>query len=152
MGACEVHMTTEERREANRLRSERWRRAHGIPVRKPASKPWLAEGCSRSTWYRRGNRIGGQLLAEREKAKGAQGTGSNQYQKVLPRHDEGTPKTLEQMGVSESLCRAEFLHPAAATRANGVRRFHDRCGVDFARISLLKYWKKAIELPVKIMG
>jgi len=50
-------MTTSERREAARLRSERWRRAHGIIPRKPASKPWLAEGISRSTWYRRGNRI-----------------------------------------------------------------------------------------------
>jgi 2-hydroxychromene-2-carboxylate isomerase len=46
-------MTGEERREKARLRSERWRRAHGIPPRKPAQKPWLAEGISRSTWYRR---------------------------------------------------------------------------------------------------
>ena len=50
-------MTAEERREANRLRSERWRRAHGIMPRRPAQKPWLAEGVSRSTWYRRGNRV-----------------------------------------------------------------------------------------------
>jgi hypothetical protein len=42
-----------ERREKNRLRSERWRRAHGIMPRKPAQKPWLAEGISRSTYYRR---------------------------------------------------------------------------------------------------
>ena len=41
-----------------RLRSERWRSAHGIMPRKPAKRPWLAEGISRSTWYRRGNRIG----------------------------------------------------------------------------------------------
>jgi hypothetical protein len=46
-------MTTAERREANRLRSERWRRAHGIGPRKPAQKPWLALGISRSTYYRR---------------------------------------------------------------------------------------------------
>jgi hypothetical protein len=46
-------MTPPERREAARLRSERWRRAHGIMPRRPAQKPWLAEGCSRSTWYRR---------------------------------------------------------------------------------------------------
>jgi hypothetical protein len=46
-------MTTEERREANRLRSERYRRARGIMPRKPAERPWLAEGCSRSAWYRR---------------------------------------------------------------------------------------------------
>ena len=43
----------QERRERNRLRSERWRRAHGIMPRKPAQRPWLAEGISRSTWYRR---------------------------------------------------------------------------------------------------
>jgi hypothetical protein len=56
-------MTTKEaeRREANRLRSERWRRAHGIMPRRPAARPWLAEGVSRSTWYRRGNRIGQAL-------------------------------------------------------------------------------------------
>jgi hypothetical protein len=44
---------TDERREANRLRSERWRRAHGIGPRKPSSEPWLDAGCSRSTYYRR---------------------------------------------------------------------------------------------------
>jgi hypothetical protein len=42
-----------ERREANRLSSERWRRAHGIGPRRPAQKPWLALGISRSTYYRR---------------------------------------------------------------------------------------------------
>jgi len=46
-------MTAEERREKARLRSERWRRAHGIMPRRPAQRPWLAEGISRSTWYRR---------------------------------------------------------------------------------------------------
>lgn len=46
-------MTPEEKREKNRLCSERWRRAHGIGPRKPAQQPWLAEGISRSTWYRR---------------------------------------------------------------------------------------------------
>jgi hypothetical protein len=46
-------MTAAERREKARLRSERWRRAHGIMPRKPAQRPWLAEGISRSTWYRR---------------------------------------------------------------------------------------------------
>ena len=42
-------MTPPERREAARLRSERWRRAHGIMPRRPAQRPWLAEGISRST-------------------------------------------------------------------------------------------------------
>jgi hypothetical protein len=46
-------MTPAERREANRLRSERWRRRYGIMPRKPASKPWLAMNISRSTYYRR---------------------------------------------------------------------------------------------------
>jgi len=49
-------MTNAERREKNRLRSERWRRAHGIGPRRPAKQPWLAEGVSRSTWYRRKQR------------------------------------------------------------------------------------------------
>jgi hypothetical protein len=46
-------MTDSDRREKARLRSERWRRAHGIGPRRPAKQPWLAEGISRSTWYRR---------------------------------------------------------------------------------------------------
>ena len=46
-------MTPAEHRKKARLRSERWRRAHGIGPRKPAQKPWLAEGISRSTYYRR---------------------------------------------------------------------------------------------------
>jgi hypothetical protein len=48
-----VALAKEERREKARLRSERWRRAHGIGPRRPAKQPWLAEGVSRSTWYRR---------------------------------------------------------------------------------------------------
>ena len=46
-------MTDAERREKARLRSERWRRAHGIGPRRPAQRPWLAAGISRSTWYSR---------------------------------------------------------------------------------------------------
>jgi hypothetical protein len=46
-------MTPAEGREKARLRSERYRRAHGIGPRRPAQRPWLAEGISRSTWYRR---------------------------------------------------------------------------------------------------
>jgi hypothetical protein len=46
-------MTNAERRERARLRSERWRRAHGIGPRKPAERPLLAMGISRSTYYRR---------------------------------------------------------------------------------------------------
>jgi hypothetical protein len=46
-------MTDAERREKARLRSERWRRAHGIGPRRPAQRPWFADGVSRSTWYRR---------------------------------------------------------------------------------------------------
>jgi hypothetical protein len=46
-------LLTPEQRERARLRSERWRRAHSIGPRKPAERPWLALGISRSTWYRR---------------------------------------------------------------------------------------------------
>jgi hypothetical protein len=46
-------MTPVEQREKNRLRCERWRRAHGIAPRKPAHRPWLALDISRSTFYRR---------------------------------------------------------------------------------------------------
>jgi len=45
-----VRLTPAERREHARLRSERWRRAHGIGPRKPAERPWLALGISRSTY------------------------------------------------------------------------------------------------------
>jgi len=37
-----------ERREGARLRSERWRRAHGIMPRRPARLPWLAMGGERA--------------------------------------------------------------------------------------------------------
>ena len=48
-----MKLTSDERRERNRLRSERYRRAKGILPRQPAQKPWLALGISRSTYYRR---------------------------------------------------------------------------------------------------
>jgi len=48
-----ARLTPDERRTRARLRSERWRRAHGIGPRRPAERPWLALGVSRSTWYRR---------------------------------------------------------------------------------------------------
>ena len=57
-----TQMSDAERRERARLRSERWRRSHGIMPRRPAQKPWLAEGCSRSTWYRRCNRISDKIV------------------------------------------------------------------------------------------
>jgi hypothetical protein len=46
-------MRTPEQREKARLRALRRRRAHGIGPRKPAARPWLALGISRSTYYRR---------------------------------------------------------------------------------------------------
>ena len=48
-----IRLTPEQRRERARLRALRWRRAHGIGPRKPAARPWLALGISRSTYYRR---------------------------------------------------------------------------------------------------
>jgi len=59
-------VTPSERREKARLRSERWRRAHGIMPRRPAQRPWLAEGISRSTWYR--HRKQARELAARQAA------------------------------------------------------------------------------------
>jgi hypothetical protein len=44
-------MTPAESREA--IGSERWRRARGIMPRRPAQRPWLSLGNSRSIWYRR---------------------------------------------------------------------------------------------------
>ncbi|PZR93752.1 MAG: hypothetical protein DLM68_00655 [Hyphomicrobiales bacterium] len=50
-------MMMDAEREKARLRSERWRRAHGIGPRRSAQRPWLAEGVSRSTnGYRRRKR------------------------------------------------------------------------------------------------
>jgi hypothetical protein len=56
-------MKSSERREKARLRSERWRRAHGIMPRRPAQRPWLTEGISRSTWYRRQKKAREQAAA-----------------------------------------------------------------------------------------
>jgi len=42
-------MTEAERRDKARLRSKKWRRAHGIMPRRKAARPWLALGISRST-------------------------------------------------------------------------------------------------------
>ena len=44
-------MTAAERRERARLRCERWRRTHGIGPRKPAERPWLVLGISRSPLF-----------------------------------------------------------------------------------------------------
>jgi hypothetical protein len=67
-------MTDAERRERARLRSERWRRAHGIMPRRPALRPWLALGISRSTYYRRRKKSfegvsGGSSEADRVEAR-----------------------------------------------------------------------------------
>jgi hypothetical protein len=95
-------VTDAEQRERARLRSEAWRRAHGIGPRKRAQRPWEALGVSRATFYRRGGKIRGQLLAERERAKGGK-----PYQAKSTAANVTGVKTLEQLGVSESLARAE---------------------------------------------
>jgi hypothetical protein len=41
LAAVTTQIETTERREAARLRSERWRRAHGIGPRRPAQQPSL---------------------------------------------------------------------------------------------------------------
>jgi hypothetical protein len=45
--------TPEQRRAKARLRAESYRRRKGINPRKPAERPWLVLGISRSTCYRR---------------------------------------------------------------------------------------------------
>lgn len=49
----------------------------------------------------RAERKCGELLSETEKAKGARGTGSNQYQTEVRSNDATTPKTLAEMGVTK---------------------------------------------------
>jgi hypothetical protein len=61
-------MSEAERREKARLRSERWRRAHGIMPRKPAERPWLALGISRSTYYRRRKKAAAAAAASAQMA------------------------------------------------------------------------------------
>jgi hypothetical protein len=51
-------LTPEQRRERARLRSERWRRAHGIPPRKPAQRPWVAMDIGRGAAAKRPSRAG----------------------------------------------------------------------------------------------
>jgi hypothetical protein len=62
---------TPAQREKARLRSERWRRAHGIMPRRPVQRPWLAEGISRSTWYRRRKQVRDQLARLRRELETA---------------------------------------------------------------------------------
>ncbi|MDQ6701713.1 MAG: hypothetical protein M3Z96_00660 [Pseudomonadota bacterium] len=64
MTAATPEVIAAARREKARLRSERARRARGIMPRKKAEKPWIVEGISRSTWYRRRKRA--QVTAERQ--------------------------------------------------------------------------------------
>ena len=62
-----TRLAPEERRERARLHALRWRRAHGIGPRKPAQRPWLVLGISRSTYYRRRAKARSQAaLAARE--------------------------------------------------------------------------------------
>ena len=91
-------MKTPEQRERARLRSERYRRSRGIGPRRPAQKPWLGLGISRSTFYRRGNRIGAAKIYDaQEKAKGLLKRG-----KESPRSDEQTTaKTLADLGTNK---------------------------------------------------
>lgn len=49
----------------------------------------------------RAERKCGELLAQTEKAKGAAGTSSNQYQKEVQSPDVTAPKTLEEMGLTK---------------------------------------------------
>jgi len=51
------------RRKKARVCAERARRAKGIMPRPKAKQPWLAEGISRSTWYRRRKKAREQTAA-----------------------------------------------------------------------------------------
>jgi hypothetical protein len=94
--------TLEECRERARLRSERWRRAHGIGPRKPAQRPWLAMGVSRSTYYRR------RAMA-REQAALAQAVAAREA--VLDRLQwqiESLRANLEKVAVAQAAITAEL--------------------------------------------
>lgn len=99
-----------EKREKARLRSERWRRAHGIGPRKPAQKPWLAEGISRSTWYRRGKRT-------RERA-------------ALAAETAARDAVLDRLAWQISLMRAD-LAKAARFAQEGAAILDELAGVSF---------------------
>ena len=70
IGERSSRMTPSERREAARLRSERWRRARGIMPRRKAAQPWLALGISRSTYYRRRAKAREQAAAATRRQRG----------------------------------------------------------------------------------
>jgi hypothetical protein len=61
-------MIDAERREKDRLRSERWR-AHGIGPRRPAQRPWLAAGVSRRKQRARQASAGACACATFERAE-----------------------------------------------------------------------------------
>jgi hypothetical protein len=58
-------------------------RAHGIMPRRPAQRPWLAEGCSRSTWYRR--KAKAQAAARNQASIYRSDGGRFAYRKLRPR-------------------------------------------------------------------
>jgi hypothetical protein len=90
----------EERRERARLRAERWRRAHGILPRKPAERPWLALGISRSNYYRR-------------RQKAAQQAAQAHAAVVLDRlawQIESLRASLDQCAVAHAAMAAEFAY------------------------------------------
>src|SRR5215468_8894559 len=101
-----TRLTPEERRERARLRSERWRRAHGIGPRKPAQRPWLALGISRpKPLYRRRAKAREQAaLAAREAV-----LDRLQWQMTELR------VSLERCAAAHELMRAELWHPPAST-------------------------------------
>ena len=114
-----IRLTPEERRERNRLRSERWRRAHGIGPRKPAQRPWLAEGISKSTWYRRRAKAREQAALG---AQGAQAAGQNADGERLAKWGEigrGRGKDLTENNV-----RSNGYGNRAQYRADRLARDH----------------------------
>jgi hypothetical protein len=101
----------------------RTRGAHGIGPRRPAQRPWLAEGISRSTWYRRGNRI---LLIGKLKSGTMTDLKSKNFLNMAPGN----------FRVSLNLKNANLAHLSRAKAfAVALRRNLDRCVLAHAAVA-----------------
>jgi hypothetical protein len=136
-----VMMTVEERREKARLRSERWRRAHGIMPRRPVQKPWLAEGISRSTWYRR-------RAKARSKSSDAS-SGRALARSAGSQHQRGRCRRRRSRrcgGLQGECCVPLRAGPTASQKTSLLFAFSRRQ----RRASLASSWKKApVQLATK---
>jgi hypothetical protein len=133
-----------ERRERARLRSERWRRAHGIMPRRPAQKPWLAEGCSRSTWYRRGNRVAKDLANQRPVGRPAKSEIVDNTKTDI--NNSGRPVgnsnayALRAQSCARIFPTRRGLHAPVAARAGRGRQVPGGDGRDYWRAFALRFY------------